>query len=53
MVASYRVFGCGFGIHPTMRDYPGNNDVPAQLGVFVDNRRIFYCPRSKEAYCRG
>ncbi|WP_300974771.1 hypothetical protein [Sphingomonas sp. LHG3406-1] len=52
MVGPYRVFGCGFGIHPTARDYPGNNDVPAQLGVFIDNRRTFYCPRSKLAYCR-
>lgn len=53
MVSGYRAFGCGFGIHPTARDYPGNNDVPAQLGVgYVPGRASFYCPRSKLAYCR-
>ena len=54
MVSGYRAFGCGFGIHPTARDYPGNTDVPAQLGVgYVPGRGTFYCPRSKLAYCRG
>jgi conjugal transfer/entry exclusion protein len=53
MVSGYRAFGCGFGIHPTARDYPGNTDVPAQLGVgYVPGRATFYCPRSKLAYCR-
>lgn len=54
MVSGYRAFGCGFGIHPTARDYPGNTDVPAMLGVgYVPGRASFYCPRSKLAYCRG
>ena len=54
MVSGYRAFGCGFGIHPTARDYPGNTDVPALLGVgYVPGRASFYCPRTKLAYCRG
>lgn len=54
MVSGYRAFGCGFGIHPTARDYPGNTDVPAQLGVsYIPGRGVYYCPRSKLAYCRG
>lgn len=31
--ATRRAFGCGFGIHPTAKDYPGNIDVPDLLGV--------------------
>ena len=50
---SYRVFGCGFGIHPTAVDYPGNLDIPARLGVSVEGRSTFECPRSTLAYCRG
>lgn len=54
MVKGFRAFGCGFGIHPTARDYPGNTDVPAQLGVdFVPGRGAYFCPKSKLAYCRG
>lgn len=54
MISSYRIFGCGFGIHPTARDYPGNTDVPAKLGLgYIPGRASFYCPRSKLAYCRG
>lgn len=54
MVSGYRAFGCGFGIHPTARDYPGNTDVPAQLGVnYIPDRGTYYCLRSKLAYCRG
>ena len=54
MVKGYRAFGCGFGIHPTARDYPGNNDVPARLGIdFVPGRGSYFCPKSKLAYCRG
>ena len=53
VVGVYRAFGCGFGIHPTDRTYPGNIDVPAQKGVFVDNRRIFHCPKTRDAYCRN
>lgn len=53
MVSGYRAFGCGFGIHPTARDYPGNTDVPAQLGVnYIPGRGTYYCLRSKLAYCR-
>lgn len=54
MVKGYRAFGCGFGIHPTARDYPGNTDVPAKLGIdFIPGRRSYTCPKSKLAYCRG
>lgn len=53
-VSGYRAYGCGFGIHPTARDYPGNIDVPAQLGVsYVPGRVEFHCPKSKLAYCRS
>ena len=52
MAASFRVFGCGFGINPHS-DSPGNRDVPAAYGLFVDGRATFYCPRSKDAYCRA
>lgn len=51
-VASFRVFGCGYGIHPTS-DYPGNTDVPKKYGLYIDGRASFYCPRSRDAYCRG
>lgn len=54
MVKGFRAFGCGFGIHPTARDYPGNTDVPAQLGVdYIPGRGAYFCPKSKLAYCRG
>lgn len=53
MSGSYRIFGCGFGIHPTARDYPGNRDVPADLGLYVTDRATFYCPKSTLAYCRN
>lgn len=52
-VGSYRAFGCGFGIHPTATNYPGNRDVPKEFGVFVSDRRVFRCPTSKDAYCRS
>lgn len=53
MVKGYRAFGCGFGIHPTARDYPGNADVPARLGIdFIPGRGKYFCPKSKLAYCR-
>ena len=53
MAGGYRIFGCGFGIHPTLRDYPGNRDVPAAYGLYIADRATFYCPRSTDAYCRG
>jgi hypothetical protein len=53
MSGGFRVFGCGFGIHPTIRDYPGNRDVPAEYGLYISGRGTFYCPRSTTAYCRG
>ncbi len=53
MSGGFRVFGCGFGIHPTMRDYPGNRDVPAEYGLYISDRATYYCPRSTSAYCRG
>lgn len=54
MVAGYRAFGCGFGIHPTARDYPGNTDVPAKLGIeTIPGRASYICAKSKLAYCRG
>lgn len=48
----YRAYGCGFGIHPTASNYPGNRDVPRDLGVFVSDRRVFRCPPTRDAYCR-
>lgn len=54
MVKGYRAFGCGFGIHPTAKDYPGNRDVPARLGIdFIPGRGAYFCPKTKLAYCRG
>lgn len=53
-VSGYRAFGCGFGIHPTARDYPGNADIPAEYGVgYVPGRGRFFCKKSVLAYCRG
>lgn len=55
-IEGYRIFGCGFGIHPdeNMRDYPGNIDTYHQLHVtMVPGRRTFYCKRSRLAYCKG
>lgn len=55
MVAGYRAYGCGYGIHPTARDYPGNRDIPASLGVnHIPDRGTFYCnPNEVLAYCKG
>jgi hypothetical protein len=53
MSGGYRIFGCGFGIHPTNRDYPGNRDTPAMYGLYINDRATFYCPKSTDAYCRG
>ena len=52
-VGIYRAYGCGFGIHPTDRNYPGNRDVPKDFGVYVGDRRVFHCPKTKDAYCRN
>ncbi len=52
MTSGYRAYGCGFGIHPTARDYPGNRDVPKDMGVYVSDRRVFHCPTTRDAYCR-
>lgn len=47
---SYRAFGCGYGIHPTS---PGAlRNVPEMLGVFVDGRATFRCPRNISGVCR-
>lgn len=46
----YRAFGCGYGIHPTN---PGAaRNVPEMLGVFVDGRITFRCPRNISGACR-
>lgn len=46
----YRAFGCGYGIHPTN---PGAlRNVPEMLGVFVDGRATFRCPRNISGVCR-
>ncbi|GAB3543522.1 hypothetical protein GCM10027343_17040 [Noviherbaspirillum agri] len=54
MVAGYRAYGCGFGIHPTDRDAP-NRDIPASLGVnHIPDRGTFRCnPNTVFAYCKG
>ncbi len=54
MVAGYRAYGCGFGIHPTDRDAP-NRDIPASLGVnHIPDRNTFYCnPTQVFVYCKG
>jgi hypothetical protein len=49
-VNGYRVFGCGYGIHPNST-YPGNRDVPAAYGLYVSSRATFHCPPSTDAYC--
>lgn len=53
MVAGYRAYGCGYGIHPTDRDAP-NRDVPASLGVnHVPGRGVFHCnPTKVFSYCK-
>lgn len=46
----YRAFGCGYGLHPTN---PGaSRNVPEMLGVFVDGRVTFRCPRNISGVCR-
>ena len=46
----YRAFGCGYGLHPTN---PGaSRNVPEMLGVFVDGRITFRCPRNISGVCR-
>lgn len=48
---AYRAFGCGYGLHPTN---PGaGRDVPAMLGVFVEGRITFRCPRNISGACRS
>ncbi len=53
MVAGYRAYGCGFGIHPTDRDAP-NRDIPESLGVnYVPGRGTFRCnPSTVFVYCK-
>lgn len=54
MVGDYMAFGCGYGIHPhaNMRDYPGNRDVQAMLGVdYIPDLGTFHCKPSVAAYC--
>ena len=47
---AYRAFGCGYGIHPTN---PGAaRNVPEMLGVFVDGRVTYRCPRNISGVCR-
>ncbi len=47
----YRAFGCGYGLHPTS---PGaSRNVPEMLGVFVDGRITFRCPRNISGVCRS
>ena len=54
MWSGFMAYGCGFGIHPTDRQYPGNRDIPAMYGVGMPpGTRTFYCPKSVNAYCRG
>lgn len=46
----YRAFGCGYGLHPSN---PGaSRNVPEMLGVFVDGRITFRCPRNISGVCR-
>lgn len=54
MVSGYRAYGCGYGIHPTNREYPGNRDIPAELGVnYIPDRGTFRCnPNTVFAYCK-
>jgi hypothetical protein len=54
MVSDYMAYGCGYGIHPhaNMRDYPGNRDVQAMLGVgYIPDLGTFHCKPSVSAYC--
>ena len=54
MWSGYMAYGCGFGIHPTDRQYPGNRDIPAMYGGGMPpGTRTFYCAKSVNAYCRG
>lgn len=48
---SYRVFGCGYGLHP---NNPGAfRNVPEMMGVYVDGRAIFRCPVNSADICRN
>lgn len=47
---AYRVFACGYGLHPT-NPAPSRN-VPEMLGVFVEGRAVFRCPVSSTSVCR-
>ncbi len=55
MVSGYRAFGCGYGIHPTDRTYPGNRDIPAKFGVnYIPGSTVYHCnPNKVLAYCKG
>lgn len=54
MWSGFMAYGCGFGIHPTDRKYPGNRDIPGIYGVGMPPAtRTFYCAKSVDAYCRN
>jgi hypothetical protein len=47
---AYRVFACGYGLHPTN---PGAfRNVPEMMGIFVDGRGTFRCPANGPDICR-
>lgn len=50
----FRIFGCGFGIHPSpnMRDYPGQGDPAERYGVFVPGRTTYSCPKNQTNPCK-
>ena len=55
MANGYRLFGCGFGIHPSanMRDVPLHGDPASRMGIgYVADRAIFRCPPKQTNVCR-
>ncbi|WP_114227701.1 MULTISPECIES: hypothetical protein [Sphingomonas] len=51
LVGGYRVFGCGFGLHPT-GGYGLQTDQAAKHGLsYIPGRIVYRCPAWKN-YCR-
>lgn len=48
--SGHRVFGCGFGINPQMKDWP-NRDTAEKFGLVIPPRRTYRCPPDKNGYC--
>jgi hypothetical protein len=50
-VGGNRIFGCMYGINPTLDRSP-HVDQAARFGITVPNRRVYRCPEKQTTICR-